>query len=217
MLTGVCACTIPFDYKLIIGTGPDLENSIAISLTVVFVLPGLRPATRGDGHTTTLDKIFSNNMMIALLFLGLIFTSIIHATLNDGGILMTKDVGEGLEDNDATTLATDAEGAYMFVDGTKYPTSIKLGVCGLALIWGSMVIPVVNWIRYNWFKYQIKVSSHVNQHILKGDVINGATAQKNETITRPAFVKDKSFNQFEMTLKDKSMNSVRIRHYSTGI
>jgi hypothetical protein len=58
------------------GEGPALDNSIAIILTLVFLLPSLKPEGRGDVNDNWIDWILSNNLCIVLLFLGLLCTSI---------------------------------------------------------------------------------------------------------------------------------------------
>ena len=95
LFTALLACLNVVNAE---GAGPALDNSIALCLTIVFVLPNLR--VLGRGHVAThpagkgacawLTYIFQeyllcNNAIVFFFFLGLGFTSIAHPLWFDAG------------------------------------------------------------------------------------------------------------------------------------
>ena len=110
------------------GGGPDLENSIAIALTVVFILPELRPpAVSEQQHAWTYFN--SNDVCIGLLFVGHILASISHSKLDD-----------------PLTVGLIESG---FAKGYKMKMYGIIGFVGLACVWvATVMIPIYNGIFY---------------------------------------------------------------------
>jgi hypothetical protein len=146
--------------------GPDLENSIAIALSLVVILPNLKPTSKGV-TSKGWRRFFSNNTAIALLFLGLIFTSTRHEDL---AFTLDGD-GSGFDSG-----AGGSDGGWTFAK--------LLGNIGLLLMWMGALIPLINYFRYRVFKSKIvesgKVTSFSEKH---GD-------GHDKLVTRDAFVKD---------------------------
>ena len=97
--------------------GADLENSIAIALTLVFILPGLAPT----GTDTVHGKGFGrNDFAIMLLFGGILIGSILHPSL----AVPYKD-GDNI-----TATKTDL-----------------IGKIAVAFIWISFLIPIWTYVH----------------------------------------------------------------------
>jgi len=157
------------------GEGPELENSIAIVLTMVFILPNLRPQGRGDRSTSKLSYLLSNNVCIILIFLGLGFTSFTHPALFD-----TRDFGGRKSPENSTNVTGDYVAYY---SDPIWEHAEYLGVVGMVFFGLAILIPLLNFFNYLWYKYKITSSAAVK---VKGE---------ND---RLAFCKDDSFNKFDV-------------------
>jgi len=158
------------------GEGPNLENSIALVLTMVFILPNLRPAGRGDRSKSWLSYLLSNNVCIILLFLGLGATSFTHPALFDD-----RDFGgrKALPDNH-----TNSTGEYVaYYSDAIWEYAEMLGVVGMIFFGLAILIPMLNLGNYLWYKWNITSSAKIH-----------VQGQKE----RLAFCKDKSFNKFDI-------------------
>ena len=110
--------------------GPNLENSIGLALTVVFILPELRPA--GGDHDFS-----ANDVSIMLLFLGHIMAGIAHPNLDDPA--NPGFIASGFN----STFAPETYG--------------WIGMAGIVCVWiATLIIPLYNGLRYFWILHKIK-------------------------------------------------------------
>ena len=74
------------------GQGANVENSIALCLTIVFVLPNLRVQGRTNQKRNLLGRwLLNNNAIVFFFFLGLAFTSVAHPQFFDEGAKIIED------------------------------------------------------------------------------------------------------------------------------
>ena len=95
--------------------------------------PNPKPTTPNSKQTKltgVLSFLFSNNVCIMLLFIGLILTSVIEPSVAEEGD-----------------------------DGEDWIESV--GMAGFFCVWASLLIPVINYIRYFIFKRKIQQSAYV--------------------------------------------------------
>ena len=207
------------------GSGPALDNSIALCLTIVFVLPNLRVEGRGDLSTesreedsflTTFFKfakgsLLSNNAIVFLFFVGLAFTSVAHPLFFD----VSSDHGEADE-------YIPLNKWYVTYNDTglsfKFGYAERFGLIGMVCLAVSLLIPLLNWCRYLKFKKEIRESGYVKigSHGAKAHEKNVAAANKkeddpNKRITtvktrddkRLAFASDMTFDKWELPAKSE--------------
>ena len=127
-----------------------LQNSIAISLVVVFLLPVLMQGTGNYRNS------WSDNLLVAFLFLGLVMSSVdvpqldgwCRSIFGSPAILGEQSVGEVLPD--------------LFPACKKADDYIRLiGVC---CIWISMCIPIYHWFCYRNLKQRIASTKFSKKH-----------------------------------------------------
>lgn len=112
--------------------GPNLENAIGIALTVVFILPELRPTgVDKQPRISWLGGATSNDVLIALLFMGQIFSC----------IRMPEDALETIEYQESKRIS-------------------KLGYAGVGLMWIAVIlIPIWNYLKYRAIKKALQTSA----------------------------------------------------------
>ena len=153
------------------GEGPDVENSIALCLTVVFILPQLSPPGRGDLTKGVMSYLFSNNTSIFLLIVGLGCTSMAHPRFFDTYRALNSTGADAY----IAFFDTDGNGAYGYGE--------LFGLIGIISLATSLLIPLVNYFRYLSVLHRIQNSGFV-------------TGKEGES--RAAFCKDDSFEHWEI-------------------
>jgi hypothetical protein len=192
------------------GEGPDLENSIALCLTIVFVLPGLQVQGRGNTNTGTLDYLLNNNMIILFLFVGLALTSIrLPRFFDEAGAIEAAAEYIPFSDWFRTNNATE----HAIAD--KYGSAEFCGLLGSICFVVAFLIPVGNYVRYKKFRRTIINSGYVlvgenGEKISKSskDVTKGKSQALKASNKRLAFGKDSSFDQWELDDED-SINAAK--------
>jgi len=207
LFTALLACLNVVNAE---GAGPALDNSIALCLTIVFVLPNLRVVGRGHVAVHPTDKcswltyifeeyLLCNNAIVFFFFLGLGFTSVAHPFFFD-------ESSEFIDENPDARGYAALTGWYKHINTEHNVTDEKLigvqlgyaerfGLLGMLSFLVAHIIPVVNYIRYLRFKRKIVNSAEVKLGAHGAEVKgNGAEG----TDERLAFAKDKSFDQWEM-------------------
>ena len=131
------------------GEGPNVENSIALCLTVVFILPQLSPPGRGDLTKGVMSYLFSNNNSIFLLISGLFCTSMAHPKFFDE----YRALNETRADAYIAFFDTDGNGSYGHAE--------FFGLIGMISLATSLLIPLVNYFRYLIVLHTIQNSADV--------------------------------------------------------
>lgn len=142
----------------VLAEDADLENSIAIALTIVFLLPNLKPTPMTGAEKS---KFTRNEMMILCIFFGLIFTSYPSVMRefwisDDVGDPPEADQGEITEKNNGTLqfdLLTNVLGRPEY--SAKNAQDI-IGTVGLGFLLVSLLIPVYSFYQYKRFIWKIR-------------------------------------------------------------
>jgi len=192
------------------GEGPNLENSIALCLTVVFVLPGLQVQGRGTTHSSKFDYLLNNNMIILFLFVGLTLTSVrLPSFFDEAGAI--EDAGRYIPFRDWFRNNSAEEYAV----AGKFGAAEFCGMLGSFFFVLAFLIPIANYVRYRNFRKNIIDSGYVlvgkNGEDISArnkDVVKGNSRPLKASDKRLAFGKDTSFDQWELNDVD-SINAAK--------
>jgi hypothetical protein len=195
--------------------GPDLENSIANALTVVFVLPALAPGGRDKVHRHGFGL---NEVWIFLIYLGLFLTS----------VRLDKD-HMWLVDPQQKHVEYDGSGVYgallALVEGEPgnregYLTRVDwIGYFGIGAMMFSFTIPMWNYYQYWRLKNHLKNTGKYKADTMavKKALVESGTEQssspsasKKATKERDAFLMNKDFIRWEV-LNEKT-NQLKMDH-----
>merc|ERR1712166_245590 len=160
--------------------GPDLNNSIAIALTAVFVLPALATGevVKGQSGWWMTGPIYS-------LFVGIILASLCNIDGDLGAV-------------DAADLA-EAAGANASLTTALRPQEI-VNWTGVGFMWFSPVILLLYIVKHWLFVRHIKRNEMVEYIIPEGanpGDINGNRSRPGDTVKRLIGANDKSFEKWQ--------------------
>eukprot|EP00729_Bicosta_minor_P021376 gene21376-12941_t len=138
--------------------GPDLENTIAIALTAVFVLPALVEGEDDKIHVGF--KVLWKTGPVYLLFVGMILAAFCHDPLFYAfGQSIGEAGGDELDFGSGTApISKDADNYTGFTVRQKISIVNWVGVC---LVWLSIFPLVANIVRYLKLKKALGMSATV--------------------------------------------------------
>lgn len=204
------------------GEGPALDNSIALCLTIVFVLPNLR--VDGRGHKMHVAKgwkgkfwnfyyevLLSNNAIVFFFFLGLAFTSVAHPWFFHMGRDFAEENAEGSGDWHAENGEARDYVPLTFwykehgITGLAFGPAERFGMIGMIFFVVSMIIPCLNYRRYSKFKKQIIKSSIVKLGKHGADVFNNAKGKGGKEKNKPETISDDMDHSWKKSADDERL------------